>query len=236
MEFNYSNASKLGISFLWIKHLRRKWGRTKFSSPYEAKPGLWVVEASNRFYYVEAFFYDSLRFLSPKSWHLNLANDEIVSLKVFNHAMEKTLDRGKVYSLERKWIYKDLRQLGSRSWLFSHLPTRATDSLDRQFRIAAPYFQKPDYRLHSCCFKYKSSSPLLVESLAILHLDWILKTPFARLEKLVDYEMKRPGAGLNRVQYYMPELFSDEEHRWQSCSEEEIELIQSWYKLHMTYS
>lgn len=235
MNFNYTNARINNHNFLWIKHIIRRTLSTKYRIIQDFQPNLSIVEVHTRSGIVESFMHKALQTYLPSRWHILLANDEIIPLEIFGSDLLETLHESTIYSIQRKWIASKDKGLKNGNWSFSKLPSRNSEFLDMQFRLVVPEAHGPDRRIHSCCFRYQSSKIFPNTATSILHLDWLMKSPLQRFQKLVNYEKSRKGAGFSRIKYYLPELFDDQQHDWQACSMEERSILDSWWDSHKTF-
>lgn len=210
IEDTFLKCKSLDINFLWIKHLGSFDGTTTFNVSSQSRD-LMILECYSNDNYIEKFLYKSLSFLNLSTWYFLIASDEFISTESISKLNEliPNLDEKYVYRCNRLWV-----KLDNKDFFYSTLSTGLGSSKDYQYRLFNLKYLKSDERIHTPGFyvkRYKN----LEDDINILHLPWVIESTTERIKKIRRYEDILKGAGVGKLRYYLPEIFSDIDHNWQ---------------------
>jgi hypothetical protein len=210
IEDTFLKSKSLGIKLVWIKHLSSSDGTTTFNVSTQSKD-LMILECYNSDDYIEKFLFKSLSFLNLSTWYFLIASDEFISTESMSklNDLSSSLDEKYVYRCNRLWI-----KLVNQDFFYSALTTAVGSSYDYQYRLFNLKYLKPDERIHTPGF-YVKRFKNLEDDISILHLPWVIESINERIDKIRRYENILKGAGIGKLRYYLPEIFSDTEHKWQ---------------------
>ena len=227
MEYNLENCKKNNIPFLWVKHVDTISEEFEFSfsqnSTYFS-----ILECKSSKNYVEGLLFWAIQFLNCESWFLRIDSDELLSCNSISVIKDSipNLDIKYVYRLKRLWI-----QRITQDYFYSKNAKKIGDKHDFQSRLFYSKTIVLDDKIHSPGFVVKKFHDL-DQGVAIIHLVWIIANLKERIEKIKSYEIISLNAGVSKIRYYLPEIFSETTHGWTLVNSEDQLAVEEWSNTH----
>ena len=233
MNMNKNIALKIGANFCWVKHvnhcLETKITRLTQNNSSQSEGTFFEYEFATTNitdFYNHAILYNVADMISDnnsKHWFLWVDSDELISLKLIEDICFE-LPKMKIttnYGISRIWVKKI-----DNSWCSSQIAVSNNKTVDWQYRLFNPIGVSPDFGVHKN-FKFKKKCELITKQ-SILHLIYEVEGLESRCKKIAGYEEVEPGAGISKIRYYLPELYSNSQAYWNKCSDYEAEYLDSW--------
>lgn len=233
MNMNKNIALKIGANFCWVKHVNNSLETkiTRLTQNNSSRSGGLFFEyefatANIADFYNHAILYNVADMISDnnsKHWFLWVDSDELVSLKLVEDVFYE-LPKMQVkinYGIPRIWVKKI-----QNSWCSSRIAVSGNQTVDWQYRLFNPMGVTPDFGVHKN-FKFKKRDELTTKQ-SILHLIYEVEGLESRCNKIAGYEEVERGAGISKLRYYLPEIYSNSQLYWKKCSYYEAEYLDSW--------